>query len=165
LVEQGAAMIVASTIVPARKSSRAADVRGGGVTRRLAAGQMEIAARGAPWPLCLRASLLHNSNSLFSYWEACTKSGDYANAVHIFYGPLDINDEANRVPIDQRAVVDLNALLTFSALELLDESRKSSAKLFWRGARARQYGKNQDSSVTATRRLKRSSIGSRGTGR
>jgi hypothetical protein len=124
LVEQGAAMIVASTIVPARKSSRAADVRGGGVTRRLAAGQMEIAARGAPWPLCLRASLLHNSNSLFSYWEACTKSGDYANAVHIFYGPLDINDEANRVPIDQSAVVDLNALLTLSALELPDEIPK-----------------------------------------
>jgi len=87
--------------------------------RRLAAGQMEIAARGAPWPLCLRAPLLHNSNSLFSYWETCTNSGDYTNAVHIFYAPLDIDAEANRVPLDQRVVVDLNALLTLSALELL----------------------------------------------
>lgn len=92
--------------------------------RRLAAGQMEIAARGAPWPLCLRAPLLHNSNSLFSYWEVCTNSGDYTNAVHIFYAPLDIDAEASEVPLDQRVVVDLNALLTLCALKLLDEIPK-----------------------------------------
>jgi len=88
--------------------------------RRIAAGQMEIAARGTPWPLCLRAPLL-NGPSFFSYWEQCSHSHDYTNAIHIFYSPLDINQETTVVPIDGRVVIDINALLTLTALDLEDE--------------------------------------------
>lgn len=88
--------------------------------RRIAAGQMEIAARGAPWPLCLRAPLL-NGPSIFSYWEQCSQSHDYTNAIHIFYSPLDINQEATVLPIDGKVVIDINALLTLIALDLEDE--------------------------------------------
>jgi tetratricopeptide (TPR) repeat protein len=92
--------------------------------RRLAADKMELAARAAPWPLCLRAPLLHNSNSLFSYWEACVQSRNYTDAVHIFYSPLDVDREANGVPLGQRVVVDLTALFTLCALGLLEEAPK-----------------------------------------
>jgi len=93
--------------------------------RRQAAEQLELAARGGPWPLCIRAVLLDPGGSLFSYWERCIRSSEYLHGIHIFHSQVNLQTEDGAVPLGQPVVVSLSALLTLYQLDLIDQIRKA----------------------------------------
>ena len=93
--------------------------------RRQATEQLELAARGNPWPLCVRAVLLDPGGSPFSYWEKCIRSGDYMHAVHIFHSQLNLQMEDGAVSLGKPVVISLSALLTLYQLDLIDQIRKA----------------------------------------
>jgi predicted nucleic acid-binding protein len=92
--------------------------------RRQATEQLELAARGNPWPLCVRAVLLDPGGSPFSYWEKCIRSTEYLHAIHIFHSQLNLQTEDRAVPLGQPVVMSLSALLTLYQLDLIDQIRK-----------------------------------------
>ena len=93
--------------------------------RRQVTEQLELAARGNPWPLCVRAVLLDPGGSPFSYWEKCIRSGDYMHAIHIFHSQLNLQLEDGAVLLGQPVVISLSGLLTLYQLDLINQIRKA----------------------------------------
>jgi len=93
--------------------------------RRRAAEQLELAARGGPWPLCVRAVLLDPGASPFSYWERCTRSSEYLHGIHIFHSQMNLQLEDEAVPLGHQVVMSLSALLTLHQLDLIDQVRNA----------------------------------------
>jgi tetratricopeptide (TPR) repeat protein len=84
--------------------------------------QLEIAARGVPYPLCVRARrLTARAGTTVSYWQVCIGSGDRAHRVHCVVDD-DLEPEIAEVPLGDRIVIDVTALLTLKHLGLLDEA-------------------------------------------
>jgi tetratricopeptide (TPR) repeat protein len=88
--------------------------------QHLASVQIELAARGQLFPLVFRKKFLGH-RSVFDYWEFCSRSTEFAHAIHIWYESSDFNAELNAVNLNEPVCVDISALLTLQALGLLDD--------------------------------------------
>jgi hypothetical protein len=87
----------------------------------LASVQIELSARGRPFPLVFRKKFLGHGQSIFDYWELCTRSTEFSHAIHIWYEASDFAAELDAVTLTEPVCVDISALLTLQALGLLDD--------------------------------------------
>jgi hypothetical protein len=89
----------------------------------LAGQQLEIASRGAPYPLSVRARLLPSvGTGVLTYWEHCVRHDDAAHRIHCLISPETLAAEKEAVPEHgEPLVVDITALLTMHLLGVLDE--------------------------------------------
>jgi hypothetical protein len=79
--------------------------------------QLEMAARGGPWPFALRAGM---SDSIFSYWSLCTQTNVSSHAVHIWTPDIPLEEENNTARMAREVCVDIVALLALAELDILD---------------------------------------------
>jgi tetratricopeptide (TPR) repeat protein len=79
--------------------------------------QLEMAARGGPWPFALRAEM---SDSVFSYWSLCTQSKVSSHAIHIWSPDVSLEDENECARAARSVCIDLVALLTLAELDILE---------------------------------------------
>lgn len=88
---------------------------------RLRGERIEFAARGAAWPLATRAALMSGVKSVFEYWQKCTSSEEFSHSLHIWEPSLSFDEEVKRIDFSRPIGIDLTALLTLNALDLLEE--------------------------------------------
>jgi tetratricopeptide (TPR) repeat protein len=81
----------------------------------------ELAARGAAWPLATRAAFMIGMRSVFEYWQKCTASQEFSHSIHIWEPSLDFAEEVKRIDFSRPVCIDLTALLTLNALDLIEE--------------------------------------------
>jgi tetratricopeptide (TPR) repeat protein len=85
--------------------------------------QVELSARGVPYPLCFRARMLPGPGSTtLSYWEHCITSVERSNRIRCVIDPASLGQEMDAVALGTRVVIDIVALLTLDGLGLLDEA-------------------------------------------
>ncbi|MGD0488252.1 MAG: DUF4365 domain-containing protein [Syntrophorhabdales bacterium] len=84
---------------------------------RIRRAQLEMAARGGPWPFALRAGM---SDSIFSYWSLCTQTNVSSHAVHIWTPDIPLEEENNTARMAREVCVDIVALLALAELDILD---------------------------------------------
>lgn len=89
--------------------------------QQLVASQVELSARGTPWPLSFRKEYLGYGRSVFHYWDHCTSSRDFAHSIHIWYEALDFDEEKASINLRRPVCIDLTALLALLSLDLLTE--------------------------------------------
>jgi tetratricopeptide (TPR) repeat protein len=84
---------------------------------RIRRAQLEMAARGGPWPFALRGGM---SDSIFSYWSLCTQTNVSSHAVHIWTPDIPLEEENNTARMAREVCVDIVALLALAELDILD---------------------------------------------
>jgi tetratricopeptide (TPR) repeat protein len=85
---------------------------------RIRRAQLEMAARGGPWPFALRAGM---SDSISSYWTLCTQSSTSSHAIHIWTADIPLPEEHNSATTSGNScVVDIVALLALAELDILE---------------------------------------------
>lgn len=83
--------------------------------------RVELAARQSAWPLATRAAFMDGVKSVFEYWRRCTVSKNFSHSIHIWEPNLDFTEEVKRIDFSRPVCIDLTALLTLNALDLLEQ--------------------------------------------
>jgi hypothetical protein len=58
--------------------------------------------------------------SVFEYWRRCTVSRDFSHSIHVWEPSLNFAEEVKRIDFSRSVCIDLTALLTLNALDLLE---------------------------------------------
>lgn len=87
---------------------------------QLATEPIKIKARSEPLPLSFRADFFLEANSVFDFWTICSKSRDFAHAIHISSNINALVVENKNASEAEIVCVDLTALMTLAELDLLD---------------------------------------------
>jgi hypothetical protein len=86
--------------------------------RRLAIAPFELSIKSQPWPFAFRAQLLLGYDSIFEYWDGCTRSIDYSHSFHIWTPDNNMELEV-RASKEKHICIDINSLLTLAQHDLL----------------------------------------------
>ncbi len=95
----------------------------------LATAKLWQSAREKQWPLVFRASYCPGE-SIFDYWSRCTASGTFADAIHIFGSGNDLGQEIQCATKCDIVCMDVTALITMAALDLLDLAAENFRLVF-----------------------------------
>jgi tetratricopeptide (TPR) repeat protein len=73
---------------------------------------LRLSARNQTLPLSLRRQIFQEIKSLFWFWELCTKSEEYAYAIHIWVNDNRMEDEVSTAQSTNKICIDITGLLT-----------------------------------------------------